>query len=219
MLLFAIAATFPLLFMNQLPAAITATEEASTASLEESSGANIADPFVTEERNYLASYAFLNREALNRHSLLWNPLEFCGVPFFANVENRVLSPFSIPFHFLPLDYAFKLSIWLKLFIAACTAYYTARKVGLSPPLSLFTATSYQLSAGFILFQISPISDTAPWLPLLYLFSERAAVGQLRYWPLAALVTAAMILGGSLTVVAAAFIFFGLYATLDRKSVV
>jgi len=153
MLLFAIAATFPLLFMNQLPAAISAPPETTSEAINGNTNHSPADPFSIEERSYLASYAFLNREALNRHSLLWNPLEFCGVPFFANVENRVLSPFSVPFHFLPLDYAFKLSIWLKLFIAACAAYYAARKVGLSSPLSLFAATSYQLSAGFILFQI------------------------------------------------------------------
>src|SRR6185436_14378427 len=47
----------------------------------------------------------------------WNPHVFAGIPFFANPQTMVLSPFSVPLWVLPLHYAVGLSAALVLWTA------------------------------------------------------------------------------------------------------
>jgi len=165
-------------------------EEARPAGLEET-----GQPSPAAARQHYPWYAFLSDTASRGDSLLWNPLEGCGTPFFALWRSRCLSPFSIPFCFSPPERALPVSAFLKLLVAGSCAFIAGRRLGFASPLALFIGFSFQLSAPFFYWLDSPLSDTLPWLPLLMIFVDRLALSRIHYWPYGALVLALMLLGG------------------------
>jgi hypothetical protein len=142
-------------------------------------------------------------------SLLWNPAQGLGTPFLALWRTRVLSPFSVPLHVLPLFPAIVLSMILKLAVAGWCAFYVARRFGFPPAMALLVAVPFQLSGPIFLWSGMPMSDVLPWLPLLLLCAERLALGHTRTWPFAAVTVALMALGGD----PETFTFSMLFATL------
>lgn len=157
---------------------------------------------------------FLNHAALNNESLFWNPYEGAGVPFYAVWRTRVLSPFSLPYYFLDLERALALSSILKMLVAGLCAFHAARRFGFNPATALFAAATFQWSAPLQLAAGLPMSDVVPWLPLFVVQLERLALGQYRFWPLAALALALMGLGGDPDVLLASCLF-GLVFVLLR----
>lgn len=155
---------------------------------------------------YLPWYVFLSDSVARGDSLLWNPREGAGSPFMALWRTRVFSPFSLPFYVLPLATAFKISALLKLIVAGVCAFYVGRRFGLAAPLALLLAAAYQMSGHVLLRLDAPLSDVAPWLPLLLLFTEQIAVEYWLAWPFGSLVWALMLFGGEpeLAAVAAGF---------------
>ena len=139
--------------------------------------------------------AFLHHAASARDSVLWNPNEGFGAPFFAVWRTRVLSPFSIPFYLMPLIVALRVSILLKILVAGWCAYYAARRFGLKPALALFVGVAFEFSAPVLLWSSLGVGDVLPWLPLLLLAAERLMLGDLRSWPQLTGVFALMGLGG------------------------
>jgi hypothetical protein len=138
---------------------------------------------------------FLADAAARGESVLWNPLEGCGVPHLAVWRTRTLSPFSLPFYLLPFEQAIRVSAFLKLLVAGFAAYAMARAFGLPVPMALFLAVAFELS-GLLLVRVSaPFTDVLPWLPLVVLFADRFSLGFTRLWPVAGLVFALMLLGG------------------------
>ncbi len=186
--------------------ALAPWQEAAPAGVE--TAATREEQAVTQ-RHYPA-YRFLHNSLERGDSLFWNPYENCGTPFLAQWRTRVLSPFSLPFHFLEFNAAYILSSLLKLVVAGLTAFYAARRLGFLPPFALAVAAGFQLSAPLVLWNAWPLADTLAWLPLLVLFAERLAIGQGRYWPLGGLTLALMLLGGSPEAVAAACAGAALY---------
>ena len=140
-------------------------------------------------------YHFLSERVQRRESILWNPYEDCGTPFFAQWETRSLSPFSIPIYLLPLDRALALSIILKMMVAGLCAYYAARRLAHGIPASLAVGLAYQLGAAFTLWHAWPLSDALPWFPLLIVYADHLYMDGKRSWPLAAIGYALVLLGG------------------------
>jgi hypothetical protein len=60
----------------------------------------------------------------------WNPHALAGVPFFANPQTALLSPFSLPIWVLPLNYGIGVSAALKLWAAAFGTYLLVRELRL-----------------------------------------------------------------------------------------
>ena len=144
------------------------------------------------------------------NSLLWNPKEALGTPFLALWRTRVLSPFTLPVHFIPLLPGIALSVILKLAVAGWCAFYVARRFGFPPAMALLVAVPYQLSGPIYLWSGMPMSDVLPWLPLLLLCAERLAVGQTRAWTAAAVTIGLMTLGGDPETLIACLLFALLY---------
>ncbi|MCH7960497.1 MAG: YfhO family protein [Candidatus Hydrogenedentes bacterium] len=162
---------------------------------------------------YYPAYVFMQAALERGDSLLWNPLEYGGVPFFAQWRTRCLSPFSLPFHAFQVPTALAIAAFLKILVAGWCAYYAARRLGILPSFALLVGVGYQLSASMLVGIGQPMSDVLPWLPLLLLFVERMALGQIRYWPSGALVVALMLLGGEPGIVIGALAFYSVYLAI------
>ena len=163
-----------------------------------------------EFARYYASFRFLSDTVRSGDSLLWHPGRQAGVPFLAQSWTRCLSPFSLPFYLFGMQGAYAVSIFLKLLTAGWLAYYVTRVLGLTRAFALLVGLSQQLG-GFLLLSLHhPVSDVMPWVPLLFLYAERLAIGQGRYWPVGALVGGLMLLSGDPIATATAFFFFVCY---------
>ncbi len=158
---------------------------------------------------------FLHHVAEARESVLWNPNEGFGAPFFAIWRTRVLSPFSIPFYVFPLGVALRLSVLLKVLVSGWCAYYAGRRFGLKPALALFVGAAFELSAPMLLWSSLGMGDVLPWFPLLLLAAERLMLGDLRAWPQMALTLALMGLGGDPETLCTSAVFVGFYMLARR----
>lgn len=160
---------------------------------------------------YYPWYAVLNESARHGALPLWNPYEGCGLPLLALWRSRCLSPFSIPFYFMPTpNRALEVSVLLKLIVAGLCAFYAARKFGFAPPLALLVGVAFEFSGPVFLWMAWPMADIVPWLPLWLVFAERLVLGQARYWPYGAIVVALMTLGGDPEALSAAILFAVLF---------
>jgi len=169
-----------------------------------------------QSRRIYSEFAFVNRAARNYESLLWNPDEGAGTPFLAALRTRVFSPFTLPFHVMPLHQAIAWSLLLKMIAAGFCAWYVSRKFGFPAPLALLAAVAFQLSAPVFIWGAFPLADAAAWLPLLLMFAERLALGHYRAWPLGAVTVALMALGGDVLVFMSLMLFAFVYLALRAR---
>lgn len=106
---------------------------------------------------------------------LWNPYQFSGAPFVANLQSAVFYPLNLPFWIFDVRYAFGISAALHTLLAAFGTYFLAQRWKLSRPASLLAAIGFAfcgyLAAWFVL---PTLADTACWLPLLILLLEVTA---------------------------------------------
>lgn len=175
-----------------------------------------ADPLrMLHATRYFPAYDYLSGALAEGRSVLWNPREGFGMPFLALWRTRVLSPFSLPFHFMPANTALAWSILLKFIVAGWCAFYAARRFHFPASLALFVAVCYQLGGTLWLFGIEPMADAAPWLPVFVVSLERLALGHLRAWPLMAAAVGLIALGGSPELLAVCLLFAVLYLLVRR----
>ncbi len=197
----------PLLFQGRIPiggdglSGMPPWEDGQTATDMEAP--TISD---LEFARYYASFRFLSDTVHSGDSLLWDPGRQAGVPFLAQWWTRCLSPFSLPFYLFGMQGAYAVSTFLKLLTAGWLAYYVVVVLGQARGFALLVGISQQLG-GFLLLSLHhPVSDVMPWIPLLFLYAERLAIGQGRYWPIGALVGGLMLLSGDPIAAIAAFFF-------------
>jgi hypothetical protein len=152
---------------------------------------------------------------------LWNPKEGLGTPFLALWRTRVFSPFSVPLYFLPIESGLALSLFLKMAVAGCMAWYVARRFGMHRPSAFLAAIAFQWSAPVVGWLTMPIADVVVWLPLAWYALERFSLGKVALWPKAGIVFALMGLGGEPKALAAIAVLGLLYLLLrtifDRSS--
>lgn len=209
-LLFAtpVAITWPTLVRGDAPVNLEALtllapwQEARTADTDVQSAVG-SDEFV---ERYYPWYSFLNQAAKYKELPLWNPLEGFGVPFLSLWRTRVFSLFSLPFYFLPLPGAIGVSVFMKLAIAGLCAYFVARRFQFTPIFSLLVAVPVQFSGVFLAAHWLPVSDVAPFFPLLLPCLQRLLLGDRRGWPYLALLIGIMTLGGDPESLAAILFF-------------
>lgn len=155
---------------------------------------------------YYPWYSFLNQAGKHQELPLWNPYEGFGVPFLALWRTRAFSLFSLPFYFLALPLAIGVSVFMKLVVAGLCAYVVARRFQFTPAFSLLVAIPVQLTGVFVAAHWLPVSDVAPFFPLLLPCLQRLLLGDRRGWPYLALLIGIMTLGGDPESLAAILIF-------------
>ena len=108
---------------------------------------------------------------------LWNPNVFCGAPFFADPQSRVLYPFTLALTSVDPVRAFGYDIALHFFLAMLGMYLFLRAAGASAAGSLAGAVSF----GFSSFMFTRMGHptfvaAASYIPWLFLAYERARRG-------------------------------------------
>lgn len=97
----------------------------------------------------------------------WNPHVLTGIPFFANPQTMMLSPFSIPLWVLPLEYGVGLSAALMLWTAAFGTFLLVREVGLRFLPGLLAGVAYALCSYHVVWlthgSLPAVSALLPWI--------------------------------------------------------
>jgi Bacterial membrane protein YfhO len=101
---------------------------------------------------------------------LWNPYSFGGQPLFASLQTAVLYPLNILLLFLPLEFAFNLTIALHFLLAGWFIFLLCRRLGGSPGAGMLAALSFTLG-GFLLSVHNVLStlQSVVWAPLIFYF--------------------------------------------------
>ncbi|HIE50526.1 MAG TPA: hypothetical protein EYP85_02095 [Armatimonadetes bacterium] len=99
---------------------------------------------------------------------LWNPHQFCGMPFLANGQSALLYPFTWLFFLLlaPAS-AFGWSALLHLFLAGAFTFAFLRRLHTSRSAALAGAVTFMF-CGFLVawLLLPPLVNTAVWLPAI-----------------------------------------------------
>jgi len=133
----------------------------------------------------------------------WYPREFCGSPFWANVQNFPFIPSRLILLWLPTMLVFTAGVMLSALLAAGFTYLLARRwemgrVGAATAGWTFAASGFfasRVAAGHL-----PLLEAYPALPLLLWLIDRATVPSTNKWLdrrllALALATGAMALAG------------------------
>jgi len=105
---------------------------------------------------------------------LWNPYNFCGMPFLASLQSQVLYPLSFIIYLLPINLGMKLFIVIHLFLAGVFTYFLMQVWGRSKTSSLIAGIVYIFSGYFLsVVDILNILVAITWLPFIFLFFIKA----------------------------------------------
>lgn len=104
---------------------------------------------------------------------LWNPHQFAGAPFVANLQSAVFYPLNLPFWLFDVARAFGISAWLHSLLACFGTYALAQRWKLSRLSSVLAAIAFAFGGYLTSWIVLPtLADTASWLPLIVLLFER-----------------------------------------------
>jgi hypothetical protein len=108
---------------------------------------------------------------------LWNPYEFCGMPFLATAQVAALYPLkNLVFGLFPPALALHGNYLLHMVIAGLCAYAYARWLGASPAAAMISAVVWAFHRNFMTSAYHPMRImTLAWVPLILLLFERALV--------------------------------------------
>jgi hypothetical protein len=124
---------------------------------------------------------------------LWNPYQYCGLPFLATGLYGVLYPPNALYLVLPTAVAIEVIIVLHLATSGVLTYAFARVMGLSHTAATLAATTFMLS-GFMVAQAAwfpPAIGAATWLPLALIAVERLIATRRAYWSVVLAVAVAL----------------------------
>ena len=144
---------------------------------------------------------------------LWNPHLFMGAPFLANPQAAVFYLPNWPLLAFPPERALTLAVMLHVALAAGGAVALSRRaLGLSWPAATTTAAVFAFG-GFFAGQLGHVNQVSvvAWLPWLLLALDRVVTGSRRWWVVAPLLTALMLLAGHPQQAYIGFAFALLYA--------
>jgi len=103
---------------------------------------------------------------------LWNPYEFGGIPFFANDQSAVLSPYNLLSLFFPFKSGFLIIAILKLIAASTGMYFFLNLFSLNKPSLIVGSIAYTFSALIITWLYSTTSSVLTLMPWLFWSGER-----------------------------------------------
>lgn len=103
---------------------------------------------------------------------LWNPYEYGGIPFFANDQSGVLSPYNLAGLIFPFLKGFLIMALLKLLVAATGMYLFLSLFSLDPASCLIGSVAYTFSALMVTWLYHPLSAVLSFIPWLLWAFER-----------------------------------------------
>lgn len=148
---------------------------------------------------------------------LWNPHQFMGTPFQADLLSSLLAPAAVLHVLLPSWLAWGLGFWLRSVLAGTFTAWLLRWLGASRAGALVAGIAYAFGGYVLAWQGFQQSDTAVWLPATF-----AALARLREKrrardiAVAAVAFALPVLSGhpsTAVYVCAAAVAFGIHLTL------
>jgi len=136
--------------------------------------------------------AFYHRESFWRGEMpLWNPLNYCGLPFLAQWNTLTLYPLSLIYLLLPLSWSLGLFSLIHLFLAGMGMYFLAHRWTENRFAAGVAGLGFAFGALMLNCLMWPNNIAAlGWLPWVVLCTERAWQGG-RRWLLAAVLTGAL----------------------------
>lgn len=149
---------------------------------------------------YFASSKFLEKEALSKGLILWNPYFFSGTPWIANPQNQIFYPLNLPFSFLSFREHINYSLILHIFLIGIATFLLVRYFGLDWYLAMISGLITMFSGLIFLRCLAGhllTINTYLWLPLIFLLIEMAfRKEQLIYGIFAGLALGCQILAGN-----------------------
>lgn len=144
---------------------------------------------------------------------LWNPYNYCGVPFLANNNAAVFSPFMLPSYVWPGPEVIAWTQLLKALVAGIGAYCFFRRVlgvGFGP--AAIGAWCYPHTGYLVLWGWIHHSGVVSWLPWVLLATDRT-IRRPSGWggPALALFTALTLLSGKMDTSGQVLLASGLFA--------
>lgn len=103
---------------------------------------------------------------------LWNPHSFAGIPFHANMQSAIFSPFNIPAYFMPVTWALNIQPILKTLVAGLSMLWFLRILGMGSFPALLGAIAFMFNGFLIVWLGAPEVSVAVWLPLLLGLTEK-----------------------------------------------
>ena len=121
---------------------------------------------------YFPWRTFAARELQAGQIPLWNPHQFAGTPFVANLQSAVFYPLNFPFWTMDVARAFGVSAFLHSLLATLSTYFWVQHWRRSRAASLLAAIAFGFG-GYLTFwaTLPTLSNSASWIPLLLLLFE------------------------------------------------
>jgi hypothetical protein len=159
---------------------------------------------------------------------LWNPYEYCGVPFLATLHNEPCYPFKfLIFWVLPPHLAIQVFIAFHIFLTASFTYLFFRVIQLSSSASFLGALiwAFSESLAFLSIYHPHRFAAAAWLPFCLMCLHRLLKGGGFHWSVLLAVGGAMgFLAGMPQMTISTFVFlvfydvvFTVWSLLSRKN--
>ncbi len=107
---------------------------------------------------------------------LWNPYQFMGTPFLANLQSTLLYPPNVPFLITGAAHGFGVSAILHLSIGGLLMFAFLRALDLRPAAALLGALVFMFNGFTVTWLTYPTLSlwTLMWLPGILLTYERAS---------------------------------------------
>ncbi len=147
---------------------------------------------------------------------LWNPYQFLGTPFLANLQSTLLYPLNLLFLVAGARYGFGISAIIHLILGGIFTYAFLRALDLRQPAALFGALVVMFNGFTVSWLEYPTLSlwVFMWLPAILLCYERSLRQPRSLWPIALTLAIAMqFLGGHLQVSSYVIIAFLIYVVV------
>jgi len=149
---------------------------------------------------FLPVKQFIRHSITTRGALpFWNPFQFSGTPFIANIQAAMFYPLGFLFYLMPADHAYLWTVILHCFMGSAFMYAFVRDLDVTRCGALLSALVFMYNGYFMAHLYAghlTLVQNYIWLPLILLFVRRFFRTKQFYWALlAGLVLGIQILGG------------------------
>jgi hypothetical protein len=114
--------------------------------------------------------SFLVQSVKSGELPLWNPYTFSGNPFIGNFQASIFYPLDLIYYFTSIANAFRLSLFLHIFLSGAFMYLLCRYLKSNPIASFLAAVIYMFN-GFIFLRLvaghATMINGYIWIPLIF----------------------------------------------------
>ena len=106
------------------------------------------------------------------HIPLWNPYILGGMPYLADMQSAIFSPFSLPAYLFPFWWSLGVIALMKVVVAAVGAFLLARAVGMRSAGAFLCGLIYGFGLFMVVWIPWPLTNVFPLIPWMLLAVER-----------------------------------------------